>query len=488
MLSVVLVLVVIGVVLTTLKLTPKSNTPIAKDVKEVQKDADVIIVGGGVVGATLASALGKQGKKVLVFERNLGEPNRIVGELMQPGGVEHMHTLGLEECFEGIDAPTVTGYAVFNGDQSVVLDYPKTNGKIPVGRSFHHGRFIQNLRKACKNTPNVEIVEATVSKLVETQNRVTGVTYKQNDTVSEAYAPLVIVADGLFSKFRDELVGTKPIVNSSFVGFVVPNMKLPHGARGHVFLTDSAPTLCYPISSSEVRFLVDIPNPIPSNQDGSLAKYLLENVAAKLPSPVREAVANEIQSETCNIRSMPCSRLHGKAPTKKGTVLLGDAWNVRHPITGGGMSVALSDVVLLSEVLSKFDTLDDVQEIDEALRKEFFAKRVSRVAATNILAEAIYQVFAGRAEMKAMQQAIYSYFTFGPTFTNVPVGLLGALVTNPWSLITHFFVVAAYASVKMIVTTPLRIISSIKVIYTAASFFIPLLFLERVFRNPLSRK
>ena len=96
MLSVVLVLVVIGVVLTTLKLTPKSNAAIPKDVKELQKDADVIIVGGGVVGATLGSVLGKQGKKVLVFERNLGEPNRIVGELMQPGGVEHMHTLGLE--------------------------------------------------------------------------------------------------------------------------------------------------------------------------------------------------------------------------------------------------------------------------------------------------------------------------------------------------------------------------------------------------------
>lgn len=129
----------------------------------------------------------------------------------------------------------VTGYAVFNGEQSVVLEYPKKNGQNPVGRSFHHGRFIQNLRSACKNTPNVTMIEATVSTLIETQDRVTGVTYKRNDSVTEAYAPLVIVADGLFSKFREELVGTKPIVNSSFVGFVVPNMKV-RTSQSHLWL------------------------------------------------------------------------------------------------------------------------------------------------------------------------------------------------------------------------------------------------------------
>ena len=57
---------------------------------------DVIIIGAGIVGSTLASSLGKQGRKVTLIERDLTEPNRIVGELLQPGGVEHMKTLGLE--------------------------------------------------------------------------------------------------------------------------------------------------------------------------------------------------------------------------------------------------------------------------------------------------------------------------------------------------------------------------------------------------------
>ncbi|RRT75153.1 hypothetical protein B296_00024489, partial [Ensete ventricosum] len=67
--------------------------------------ADVIVVGAGVTGSALAYALGKgkinwnrdvqsgfmiligqDGRRVLVIERNLAEPDRVVGELLQPGG------------------------------------------------------------------------------------------------------------------------------------------------------------------------------------------------------------------------------------------------------------------------------------------------------------------------------------------------------------------------------------------------------------------
>lgn len=92
---------------------------------------------------------------------------------------------------------------------------------------------------------------------------------------------------------------------------------------------------------------------------------------------------------------MPCSRLHPEHYDKEGIVFLGDAWNIRHPITGGGMSVALSDVVLLTELFEPL-SFDSSKEIYHIIKKKFFHDRIKRVAATNILAEAIYQVFAGR--------------------------------------------------------------------------------------------
>lgn len=57
---------------------------------------DMIIVGAGVVGCAAAKAFGEDGRKVLLLERDLNEPDRIVGELMQPGGMHALKKLGME--------------------------------------------------------------------------------------------------------------------------------------------------------------------------------------------------------------------------------------------------------------------------------------------------------------------------------------------------------------------------------------------------------
>lgn len=41
---------------------------------------------------------------MLLLERDLAEPDRIVGELLQPGGYLKLKELGLEDSVEGIDS------------------------------------------------------------------------------------------------------------------------------------------------------------------------------------------------------------------------------------------------------------------------------------------------------------------------------------------------------------------------------------------------
>lgn len=56
---------------------------------------DIAIIGAGIIGTALAHVLGNQGRSVLLLERDLSEPDRIVGELLQPGGVKMLEKLGL---------------------------------------------------------------------------------------------------------------------------------------------------------------------------------------------------------------------------------------------------------------------------------------------------------------------------------------------------------------------------------------------------------
>ena len=63
--------------------------------KTDESSCEVIIVGSGILGSALATVLARDGRRVTVVERDLKEPDRIVGELLQPGGCKALKMLGL---------------------------------------------------------------------------------------------------------------------------------------------------------------------------------------------------------------------------------------------------------------------------------------------------------------------------------------------------------------------------------------------------------
>ncbi len=70
----------------------------------------MVIVGAGVAGSAFAFQQGCSGRRVLLLERELTQPDRIVGELLQPGGYLLLKRLGLAHCCDGIDAQKVGGW------------------------------------------------------------------------------------------------------------------------------------------------------------------------------------------------------------------------------------------------------------------------------------------------------------------------------------------------------------------------------------------
>ncbi len=263
---------------------------------------DVIVVGLGIAGSALAYTLARQGRRVLAFERDMSEPDKIIGELLQPGGVERLRRLGMEDCLEGIDSPQIIGYSVFvPGREPVALPYPKTHGERPRGRSFHHGRFIMNLRRRAQ-TAVACIREATVARLVEEEGsrRVIGVEWrsKQNGEKGVSFADFVFVCDGLFSNLRDSFSTAAVTHKSKFFGMILRNAgaQLPFANHGHVLLVKPTPTLIYPIANcGDVRILVDVPEPVPKQDE--LREYFRRVTAPQLPETLRNLFLTALETE-----------------------------------------------------------------------------------------------------------------------------------------------------------------------------------------------
>ncbi|OQS00634.1 squalene monooxygenase-like isoform X1 [Achlya hypogyna] len=484
---------------------------------EPNPDADVIIIGGGTTGCAMAMGLAKQGKKVLVFEKTLEYQDRFVGELMQPGGLDALRSLDLLDCAETETDIKADGYYILKtkkgSEDHVVLPYPERipktfleylgysrapNGTAKqYGRGFHNGKFVDRLRAKVFAHENVTCIEGTVTKLIsDTKTDICrGVQYRRKAPaedvdmpVEQAKAPLVIVCDGLWSGLRRELSTDQPKQISSFIAILMkhPAMEasVPFRGYGHVILAEPSPIVVYQISPTETRVLVDVPGKVPSQSNGDLTKHLLEVVAPQMPEASHAAFIQAVNEGP--VKSMPNREFMTTQPSLGRCIMIGDSWNMRHPLTGGGMSVALRDAVLLSDLLGKVDFVD-ADAIAQA-RHTFEETRVNHSSTINILANALYHVFAipdGYSNVAAredLRESCYQYLKLGGMFSSGPLGLLCALTPKPFVLATHFFMVAGYAASRVLgpVPTPGRLLHCYRVFHEACMIIMPLLERENV--------
>ncbi|CRK14036.1 hypothetical protein BN1708_017215, partial [Verticillium longisporum] len=275
---------------TTTTTTTTTATADARAERRAQyHEADVVVVGAGIFGCAVAYAMGQQGRSVLLLERWMKEPDRIVGELLQPGGVAALRKLGLGHCLEGIDSIPCYGFDVTFHGESCNIPFPSLdeNGDVVIlpghadadattpdakktqGRAFHHGRFVANLRRACQGQKNITVVETEVTGMIrgEESDQVLGVTARTVNPSSgekEAdyfFGQLTIIADGYASKFRKDLIPQQPVVKSKFYALELVDAPLPSPRFGHVFIGGAYPVLMYQIGSHETRALIDFHQP-----------------------------------------------------------------------------------------------------------------------------------------------------------------------------------------------------------------------------------
>ena len=180
---------------------------------------------------------------------------------------------------------------------------------------------------------------------------------------------------------------------------------------------------------------------------------------------------------------MPNHLFPAKPKLKRGAVMLGDSLNMRHPLTGGGMTVALTDVHSLGSKLialianARHKTQDVRHEGMNSLVKQFYASRHKQNATVNILADALYGVMSN----DDLKKACYDYLARGGNYSAEPVSILSAVSRDVTLLMRHFFAVAFYGAKNILSPFPTRerIVRSYRMLKAAVHIIAPLVLNER---------
>ena len=420
---------------------------------------DICIVGAGMAGATIAAYLAPKGIKIALIDREYSEKRRIVGELLQPGAVETLKKMGLEHLLEGFDAQPVYGYALFQNDKKFSISYNQDDSTDYHGVGLHNGRFLQKIREDALNNETVTQIHGTVSELIEDENNVvTGIKYREKHTrdYKTIHAKLTITSDGFFSSFRKDLSNNVKTVTSFFIGLLLKDCDLPFPNHGHVFLSAPTPFICYPISSTETRLLIDFPGSKAPKRD-EITEHIKNNVAPFLPEEFKHCLEHAMEDK--DYKLMPNHYMAAKPVLKEGAVMLGDALNMRHPITGGGLTAVFNDVYLLSTHLLTMPDFNDPKLIHEKLSL-YYRDRYHANTNVNIMANALYGVMSN----DLLKHGVFEYLRKGGDKSGGPITLLAGLDRNPKVLIKHFFSVAIlcisnlHERNKMSVTNAFRVI------------------------------
>src|SRR5262249_32626710 len=188
-------------------------------------DTDVLVVGGGVAGATTARLLAEAGHRVIVLDRARFPRDKPCGEGVMPTGVRLLDRLGgLARGLPGQMHPLGGVGFVVNGQARVRGDFPDVGGGFDRGMGIRRLVLDHQLLEHAREHPRVEVHEAEPA---------TDATWPAGGlaevtTPSARYRARVVVgADGARSLIRRKL------------GLELPRGGRPrHGMRAHFSFRD----------------------------------------------------------------------------------------------------------------------------------------------------------------------------------------------------------------------------------------------------------
>ncbi|MFB9929417.1 geranylgeranyl reductase family protein [Amycolatopsis halotolerans] len=165
-------------------------------------DAEVIVVGAGPAGSTVATYLARAGVDVLLLEKTVFPREKVCGDGLTPRGVKQLIDLGLDTSEEAGWVRS-RGLRILTGDLTLEFDWPDLTDYPPYGVSRTRHDFDDLLAKTAVKA-GARLYERTTvtSAITNASGRVVGVEAKvgPEKTPVSYRAPLVLACDGVSAR------------------------------------------------------------------------------------------------------------------------------------------------------------------------------------------------------------------------------------------------------------------------------------------------
>ena len=401
--------------------------------------AEVVIVGAGIAGGSLATALARGGKSVLLLDKSVMHKDVVRGEFLVPWGVEEATKLGVLDVL--LDAGGhYTPFSVPYGEgvppdvaRKRTLDLSKLIPGVAGPLTFGHPQMCQALDDAAE-AAGAAVLRGISDLKVEAGHPPT-LSFSVGGQHQIVKPRLIVGADGRGSTVARQ-VGLRPTTDPDhhlMAGLLVdeafgwPEDEFSIGTEGDVRF------YVFPQGRGRVRlyFCYRLDQSTRFSGTDKERKFLEAFRLSSLP-----------QSDLF-VSAQPAGPCHGypnadswiETPVARGIVLIGDAAGHNDPTIGQGLALAFRDARLVSEALLSSEdwTTDTLMPYAEERRERMKRLRFAAKQVSILTAE-----FTEEARMR--RQRVFERMAADP---NLRVFMLPAL-KGPYGVPDHVFDQAAW--------------------------------------------
>ena len=306
-------------------------------------DFEVVVIGAGVVGSSLALSLAKEGVDVCLIDKGTPEIKEDISRgrtaALNLASQNILEKLGVKRGIQNYLTPFMNIY-VWDSDGTSSLEFSSDEiGQPKLGDVVTNNAILSSIFLLLPNHKNLRFLSGDRLKTLNPQEESIKVCTEGGENIS---CKLVVGADGGLSSVR-ELSSISIRTWSYDQKALIANLKAEksHSNTAYQVFTKNGPIALLPMQKDDEESLSLV-----WSADIDYAERLLD---LDIPS-----FLNELERKTESVlgklsldgemSSYPLHQLHAKDYYAQRVVLIGDAAHSMHPLAGQGLNLGLGDV------------------------------------------------------------------------------------------------------------------------------------------------